>query len=76
MHRIAETKGKSKLLDREKDTEIQFLNADILNLQYKDWRDGDVIFCNSTCFDEIMMNKFCDRASKWSGCNWNGCQRC
>jgi SAM-dependent methyltransferase len=59
-----EQKGKSKLLGREKDTDIQFLNADFLNLAFKDWRDADVIFCNSTCFDEQLMNKFCDRASK------------
>ena len=28
-----------------------------MKMRSKDWRDGDVVFINSTCFDEIVMTK-------------------
>ena len=36
--------------------------GDILNIESKDWRDGDVVFANSTCFDENLMNKLANLA--------------
>lgn len=51
------TRGKSKLTDREFDTFCTFLHADFLDIKAKDWRDGDVVFANSTCYDDELMNK-------------------
>ncbi len=34
-------------------------------MNFKDWRDGDVVFCNSTCFDDNLMNKIANLASKY-----------
>ena len=61
---LIETKGKAKLLGRDVPTTVEFMNNDLVNVMQKDWRDGDVIFCNSTCFDDILMNKLCDRCCK------------
>jgi len=44
--------------------EISFVNAD---LRKYDWSDGDVIFANSTCFDEKLMEDLsacCERLKK------------
>ena len=38
------------------------IRGDILNRITKDWTDGDVIFANSTCFDDEMMQKVSDIA--------------
>ena len=65
---FVETKGKSKLVGREKETLVEYINGDLLNVVFKDWRDADVILANTTCFDEGLMNKFCDRASKSITC--------
>jgi len=46
-------KGKAKGLD----TQCQFIRGDFLDSNAKDWRDGDLVFINSTCFDEITMEK-------------------
>jgi hypothetical protein len=35
---------------------VEFKHGDILDMNFKDWRDGDVVFCNSTCFDDALMN--------------------
>ena len=61
-----ESKGKAKLLGREKDTVIEFLNGDFLNIKWCDWTVGDVVFVNSTCFDDTLMSKISDRASKFA----------
>ena len=45
-----------------KDTHIQMINGDILNLDAKDWRDGDVIFINCTCFNDELMAKLAEHA--------------
>jgi hypothetical protein len=26
-------------------------------MRTKDWRDGDILFINSTCYDEVVMSK-------------------
>jgi len=51
------TRGKAKLTDREFDTFCTFLHADFLDIKSKDWRDGDVVFANSTCYDDELMTK-------------------
>jgi len=33
------------------------IHGDFLKLRTKDWRDADVVFMNSTCFDESLMGK-------------------
>lgn len=47
------SKGKAKGLDAQ----CQFLRGDFLDTNVKDWRDADVVFINSTCFDEPLMDK-------------------
>ncbi len=34
-------------------------------MRTKDWRDGDVVFINSTCFDEVVMTKIGRLASEY-----------
>lgn len=34
-------------------------------MRTKDWRDGDVVFINSTCYDEGLMTKIANLASKF-----------
>lgn len=41
---------------------VEVKHGDILNLECKDWRDGDLVFVNSTCFDESLMNKIANIA--------------
>jgi hypothetical protein len=33
-------------------------------MKMKDWRDGDIVFINSTCYDENLMTKIAAVASK------------
>lgn len=40
------------------------IHGDFLKLRTKDWRDADVVFMNSTCFDEALMSKVAHLASK------------
>ena len=39
------------------DSVCQFFHGDFLNLDFKDWRDADVVFANSTCYDDELMEK-------------------
>jgi len=48
------SRGKAKL-NREITTDVSMVKGDILDLSVKDWSDGDVIFANSTCFDDTLM---------------------
>ena len=41
-------------------TEFEFHHADALEL---DWKDADVVFINSTCFDDELLNKLSDMCS-------------
>ena len=56
------TRGKTKLEDREFDTHASFVNADFLDMRAKDWRDADLVFANSTCYDDALMAKIADLA--------------
>lgn len=48
------TRGKAKL-NRTTDTHVQMTLGSFLSFSVKDWRDADVVFVNSTCFDENIM---------------------
>lgn len=48
------TRGKAKLA-RTTDTHVQMMLGNMLRFDVKDWRDGDIIFINSTCYDEAIM---------------------
>ncbi len=56
------TRGKTKLQDREFDTHCSFVFGDFLDMKVRDWRDGDVVFANSTCYDEELMAKIAEKA--------------
>lgn len=45
------------LLGRSMDAVIEVRYGDFLNLRLKDWRNADVLFANSTCFDDILMTE-------------------
>jgi hypothetical protein len=50
------------LTDEEKNKiEFRFIHGDITIV---DWSDGDVIFANSTCFDDALMEKVTKQAEK------------
>jgi hypothetical protein len=36
---------------------VEVFHGDFLNLSLKDWRDADVVFANSTCFDDVLMSE-------------------
>ena len=48
------TRGKAKL-NRTTDTHVQMMLGSFLSFSVKDWRDADVVFMNSTCYDENIM---------------------
>ena len=40
------------------------IRGDFLSSLTKDWTDGDVVFANSTCYDDEMLQKISDIARK------------
>lgn len=58
------TRGKTHQFtaSREFQTHVSFVHGDILNMKLKDWRDGDVVFINSTCFDDPLMDRISNLA--------------
>jgi hypothetical protein len=56
------TRGKTKLEDREFDTHCSFLYGSFLDMSVRDWRDGDLVFANSTCYDDELMANIADLA--------------
>lgn len=42
-------------LGRAIDTVVEVKHGDILDVGVKDWRNGDLVFANSTCFDDTLM---------------------
>ncbi len=32
-------------------------NGDITNIEFNDWSDADIVFANSTCYDDALMEK-------------------
>jgi hypothetical protein len=57
------TRGKTKLEDREFDTHCSFVFGDFLDMKVRDWRDADMVFANSTCYDDELMAKIADLAA-------------
>jgi len=49
-------------LGLEETTEIEFVKGDCTDFSVKDWSDGDILFANSTCFDDTLMTKIADKA--------------
>ena len=41
------------------------IHGDFTKLRTKDWRDADVVFANSTCYDEGLMHKIAHLACKF-----------
>jgi hypothetical protein len=39
------------------------IQGDFLKLRTKDWRDADIVFTNSTCYDEKLMEQLAKLAS-------------
>lgn len=56
------TRGKTKLEDREFDTHCSFVCGSFLDTKAKDWRDADLVFANSTCYDDALMAKIANLA--------------
>ena len=56
------TRGKTKLQDREFDTHCSYVFGDFLDMKVRDSRDGDIVFANSTCYDEELMTKIAEKA--------------
>ena len=42
------------------------IRGDVLSRITKDWTDGDVVFANSTCFDDELMQQICNIARKYT----------
>ena len=45
--------------------DIQMIQGDFLKLRTKDWRDADIVFTNSTCYDEKLMESLAKLASTY-----------
>lgn len=56
------SKGKAALDGRDFDTDIIMLNGDMLDPEFKDWSDADVVFANSTCYSDTFLEQICDMA--------------
>jgi hypothetical protein len=46
-----------------KHLDCQMIHGDFLKLRFKDWRDADIVFANSTCYDEDIMIKMAKLSS-------------
>eukprot|EP01038_Epipyxis_sp_PR26KG_P005211 gene5211-7249_t len=56
------TRGKAKLTGRSAETHCQMIHGDFLKVKFKDWRDADVVFVNSTCYDDNVMTELAQLA--------------
>ena len=45
-------------------SDCQMIHGDFLKTRTKDWRDADIVFANSTCYDEATMSKMSKIARK------------
>ncbi|CAN0305891.1 unnamed protein product, partial [Phaeothamnion confervicola] len=48
---------------QDRRTDIRFVHGDATDPAAADWSDGDVVFANSTCFDDALMNRIAERAA-------------
>lgn len=60
----AEAKPALRGLNSGVDTEVEFLCGDFTDISTgRDWTDGDVLFANSTCFDDKLMGTLANLAA-------------
>lgn len=52
---------RNELLTQHQHTRIHFVHGDATVIK---WNDADVVFINSTCFDDQLMNKMATLASE------------
>jgi hypothetical protein len=52
---------KSKAPEHTQSTTFEFIHGDALEIP---WQDADVVFINSTCFDEELLDKFSQQCSQ------------
>jgi len=46
------------------DTQCQMIKGDFRDLNVKDWTDGDIVFANSTCYDDSIMDSIANLGRK------------
>lgn len=44
-------------------SEVEFIHGDALDPDVCDWTDGDIVFANSTCFDDPFMRRLASAAT-------------
>jgi hypothetical protein len=42
--------------------EIEFVHGDAMDFVVKDWSDADLVFANSTCFNDELMDRLAEKA--------------
>lgn len=47
--------------------EVQMVRGDFLNQVTTDWTDADIVFANSTCYDDDLMQRISDIACEGYG---------
>lgn len=55
-----------RINSRNTSLDVQMIQGDFLKMRTKDWRDADILFLNSTCYDESMMTKIAQFAGRLS----------
>ncbi|CAN0442526.1 unnamed protein product, partial [Discosporangium mesarthrocarpum] len=48
---------------QQKKIKVGFILGDALDLEVCDWSGGDVVFANSTCFDDSLMRRLASAAT-------------
>ncbi len=46
-----------KMESRDRVTQCQMINGDFLDMSVKDWRNADIVFANSTCYEDDLMKR-------------------
>lgn len=47
--------------EAKRSTEVEFVLGDALDFGVRDWSNADVVFANSTCFDDELMSRLADQ---------------
>ena len=61
LDRWHEVKDEAEVSDATKQTVVNMVNADFLEY---DWNNADVVFANSTCYDERLMKQLAEQCEK------------
>ena len=61
LDRWHEVKADAEVSDATKQTVVNMVNADFLEY---DWGNADVVFANSTCYDERLMKQLAEQCEK------------